>query len=455
MFDRLVNVDLPKFEAQRKPPKNITLVWRSTAENFPPVSSTTAVASKALKTIATKRAKQVILTAPVMPKLTNQYIVTQNTERIITKLLSTPNLLAMAPKTPDPPKQFTAPASQPKRAEPVTLKTVDLPAPEIAVAKPTASMEIPLPKVQPKRFQPPDKPRPVGKQIVVQVEDLHLGRGAEGVPSAADEALRTIQNVPAPIGPPAKNSGVQAAVISVKPRPDNDPLPEGSRPGSISVGDKVGKKPSAAQNPADYGVPGLTTTGKRGAQPGETAAVAAPDIPHPVPRAVRELSYRDVIDGVMPLTFSAPLRPGGRRLPPEIESKFANRVVYVLTIPPPRLAQYRGDWTLWFAEQADGSSSVNGGTVRAPMLDKKRVLASDEGGAYNGEEIRARVEMKIEANGRIGEIACGEIVPAAVRNEVIADLTSWFFKPAMKSGVPVAVDVILMYAYRPRTTAGR
>jgi hypothetical protein len=239
----------------------------------------------------------------------------------------------------------------------------------------------------------------------------------------------------------------------VKPKPDNDPLPEGSRPGSISVGDKAGRKPSTAQNQADYGVPGLTTSGQRGALPGETAASAAPDIQHPAPRAVRELSYRDIVDGAMPLTFSAPLRPGGRRLPPEIESRFADRVVYVLTIPPPRLAQYRGDWTFWFSERAEGGGSARGGAVRAPMLDKKRVPALDETGAFAGEEIRARVEMKIEANGKIGEIACGESVPAAVRTEVISDLNSWFFKPAMKSGIPVAVDVILTFAYRPRTAA--
>src|SRR5882724_11450198 len=87
ILDNLINIKLPAFEAaQIPPPRKVALVWHKVGDDFPAVQASRQPSALIEKAIARRKARRTIMTLPAPPKLTSQYIVTENTKKILSKI---------------------------------------------------------------------------------------------------------------------------------------------------------------------------------------------------------------------------------------------------------------------------------------------------------------------------------------------------------------------------------
>lgn len=367
-------------------------------------------------------------------------------------------LIAQSPK-PASSRQFIW---QPKHPQPIPA---DIPAPNVATSSPAAA---PVPKAPLKVFTPPPADRPKASPALV-VEppppvhssvanlrderllrdlprhDLELARkpalkqfvapASEAKQGSGSPKMIEAPPVPAPTGTAA---AVQAVIVGLNPADRfSAPIPEGSRSAQFARAPAAGA-PSSGSSPSPDALraPGVTAHASAG-QPMDAAAARPPGAV-PERRTLTEILFPPVNR-----TMSAPLRPSSRIVPATVEAKFASRDVYALVIPGPRLAGYAGDWVLWFAPHQVESGA--GARIQAPIPARKENWSGDTGADQeaNGKG-SVQFQAIIDSKGRVlsPQILRG-LNSEPFRRRAAAELLTWEFRPSLRNGEAIDVDVVL------------
>ena len=331
---------------------------------------------------------------------------------------------------------------------------VDLPAPNlIAPAPPRAALKVFLPPPPAPKAAPPApvniEPRPTLEPFRLQTQ-TDLGAlvstvklppkafvappQANGNGSASPKAQQALPAPPDSAGQAAApGSGLQAVIVGLDPLPGLPP--PGSRAGQFSRAPTAGPASSGVPSGSGLVAPDVMArgTGKM-ATPSPLAAATVP---------VDRGTPREVVIPSVNRTMSAPLRPSSRTIPRTVEARFANRNVYTLVIPAPTLPEYNGDWVLWFSEREPGPepSARISAPVPARKFEMKKAGASQAPPPLSGTVQLAAV---IDQNGHLVSVKLmrssgGESFSARALEEV----QSWEFKPALRNGQSIDVDIVL------------
>lgn len=365
---------------------------------------------------------------------------------------------------------------QPKHPEPIPA---DIPAPNVASLPAEAA---PAPKAPLKSFTPPPanrvkaspalmvEPPPAVHSSVADLKDARLLRELSqlGLQSAKKPPLKqfvppTAQSktdagpaklIEPPSIPTQTGAGgsVQAVILGLNPADRfTTPIPEGSRPAQFAHAPAAGSPSSGSSSSPDAPrAPGVTAHASPG-QPMDAAA-AGPGGAVPERRTLTEILFPP-----MNRTMSAPLRPSSRIVPATVDARFANRDVFAVVIPGPKLAGYAGDWVLWFApRQAENGA---GARIQAPIPARKEDWSGESGVApeSNGKG-SIQFQAVIDSKGRVlsPQILRG-LNSEPFRRRAVAELRTWEFKPSLRNGEAIDVDVVLEipFEFRPPVSQTR
>lgn len=426
----------PIYETLIKPQEK-KLIWYHFKKDLPNIDSSTTHVKEGPNTGKIRSPRLIIAQSKHGSK---KEFVWQDTPVELPDRVKAPNLISLHPpkvveaKTLPPPaapaapphKEFVAPPPTAPKPEPTQIAALPLPSapyaganPQIAVSAPSL-LEGPQMKVYKPFVAPPGQNGGTG-----------TGRtnGAGTDPNAPLDAP--------PVGTPGK---LNMAAINLDSVIGGATLPPGRRPGDFSAGPNVGEPSAERSGRGTAMVPGLTTRG------GNTTGDSSPDpaLDPSIPR--HEVNYREVMTHAMGSSFSVPLWPGARRIPPSLDLLFGNRPVYTMILPAPRMPQYAGDWVLWFSELKPSETTVQ---IHSPLPEKKIVLdAGPATTAWAGGEIDVRINLIIDATGHVQSLKIAK-VPAELSAQVaIDDVRSWLFKPATRNGVPIPVEAVLDIPFR-------
>jgi hypothetical protein len=393
------------------------LVWRPSPTSIPEVAPQEPFGPHPTPHGEVDPSGQVLIARSPAPDSTRQLIRQPDHPEPIPVDVPAPNLVAIHAAAAPAPRVFVPPPASPA-----------LP------ANPAPAMLEPPPALKPSRIQPQDGP----PSLLVSVPKV--ARKAF-VPPAALAANPTPAPAPQEISAPpaigmraASAQSLDAIMVGVAPSPVLPP--QGSRSAQFAKAPAGGTPSSGASSqPGAVIVPGLVAHGA-------PAIVPPPVIPE------RHTFQEIMIPGVN-RTMSAPLRPSSRIIPRSVEAQFANRNVYTLVIPSPALPGYTGDWVMWFSErQPDEDPSAH---ISAPVPVRK--YSSDVPATALLPPIAATVQFAavIDRSGRVGlaKIVRGTVDPA-LRLRAMEELATWEFKPALRSGQPIEVDIVLEIPFELR-----
>jgi hypothetical protein len=379
-------------------------------------------------------------------------------------------LIAQSPK-PASRRQFIW---QPRHPQPILA---DIPAPNVAALSPPPP---PASKAPLKAFKPPPADRPKASPALVieppppahssvanlrdeqllrelARHDLELARKPAlkqfappaSQPKSGSGPAKLIEPPPVPAQTGAAGA-VQAVIVGLNPADRfSAPIPEGSRAAQFARAPDAGPASSGSSSSPDAPrAPGVTAHASQG-QPVDAAAARS------MGAVPERRTLTEVIFPPVNRTMSAPLRPSSRLVPATVEAKFANRDVYALVIPGPKLAGYSGDWVLWFApHQAEGGA---GARIQAPVPARKENWSGDTGPDQesNGKgsiQFQAIIDSK-------GKVLSPQILRGLnsepFRRRAAAELLTWEFKPSMRNGEPIDVDVVLEIPFEFRPPASQ
>lgn len=323
------------------------------------------------------------------------------TKELLKERVDLPNMAAFRP----PPAPEAAPVPPPPEKMP------DPPAPEDPLAtKP--------PKPAPRKFVPPSESKRPGSPAQLDLADPGVTL-APGNPAALGE----LTGVVAGINPSTK---------------DLPALPEGIRPGSISVGpDATGARNSSGGVPEASGVEGLELITR--------GAGAAPAV-KPVFAAQTVLFSRESIEQRR-TAVAVPVRLA--MLPAAVKERFGERAVYLVFLDRMNDTHYPSEIMMWFA--AREQSTMGGRTMHAPVPFRQKDPFSPRSKVSVPLKGQIRVAAVVGADGFVTEI---RILggPDDQVNQLMAEaIGSWTFLPAMRGGERIAVDVLfdIPLALRP------
>lgn len=393
--------------------------------------------------------KQAIIATAPRAKSTKQFIWQPVPKIQIRQDLPAPNLIARAamaipapPPLPEPKKVEERPEVEAPRA---LQPNSSPPAPDGDVNRAhestTNAIEVPQPRKAfvppPSRAQPSRLTIPVAAAEVPMPDTSIVGSPSmrtvlpEGMGAPAfSKGAAPPSNAPPGPTTNAGNAKVDIAIAGLHPADKlTGPLPEGSRPGQFSKAPTVGETATGEVKGVGLTVPNLSIR--------EDTSKPSPA---PFVGNRKIVLYAEQVRGIPVSTLSVPLRPATRTIPRAIDARFQRRYVYTMVIPIENLQGYSGDWILWFAEreQKPGDTPV----IRAPIpLRKFESVEPIPPGART--ELRVQMSALIKRDGKIDSIVLLRSTGPVLEQAVIKDLGSWEFKPAMRDGVPVDVDVVL------------
>lgn len=417
----------PVYETEIRPNEK-KIIWYDLRKALPDVSSR-KIGAAARPRGEIKSPQTMIATSPDGEK--SKQLIVQPAPELKLDEIRAPNLVTSVapPIAPPSPKRFTPPAAAPRP------KTPDKPAlaaiadvllqPELNLTAPS----LPAPsaiKLPPRRFVPPE--------------------------SHSKEAATTLT---APAAPPALDvANVNAAIVGLNPADRVlASIPMGSRPAQFSAAPNRGKAATGNVTKETASIPNLAINGGQGraAKPDAAGGTALAD-----PK--KTVLYERVIHGPMPGTFSAPLRPGSRRIPSAIEARFHARTVYTIVLPAPDLPEYAGDWVLWFAERQTSPAAAT--QVQAPLPYRKQVAKAgqvaevrQDAAAVPETVTRIQLAVIIRKDGALDvlEVLKGP-VPAAAQ-VFVDDLKGWEFHPANRAGGAIDVEAVIDVPFKSNVLA--
>jgi len=378
-----------------------------------------------------------------------------------------------------PPKQM-ARAETPKSSEVSILQSVitdaeapraaqhvwvPLPAPEIKQVIPSPDMvKVQLqpdpPKPKPKEFQPPERRKQETPNVELadapQIEIAGNTVPAPKLPvppgSNPGELLvsrplalgerQIVGSVPT-VNPGTDGvPGVATSVVLNLTPPSVEPIPEVkiSRPSRLSRAQETGPA-AAADSSGSLKVPNVAIEGKKNLPASAVAPAPNPDETKPG----REVAYDSPQLGGVRNSISVPLRPFSRSVPGYVEKVFAGRNVYTMILPMARMAEYSGDWVVWFGERTEKAGLAR---VKAPLPRVKWQSDRERMAAGGRDEVRVRARTLIAADGKVKEVSILYCSKPDRSEQAKADLMGWQFQPATRDGEAFDTDALVEFTYR-------
>lgn len=409
--------DLPAARPKRtvleefKPQPGRRLIWYQFKKELPAVKPLQQIGQSAEPRGAIRTLQQPIVAASPRPASREQFVWHEAPKIEVREDLKAPNIVVPARPVP---RAFRAPA--PARKQPEVPALSGLPT-ELLKTTDTPSLTATtgvLTHV--------DRPR-----------KAFVAPASQGSPQGTGTIALDVDSAPVPGVNDASGSVASLAIVGLRPADKLEgPPPEGSRGGAFSRALSVGPPSSGAGTGSGLPVPDLMIGA--GKNPG--GAVSGSKKPGAIGQpAPAEIIYNETYTGGSRTALSIPLRPGIRKIPPAIEARFRERLLYTIVIPMPRLPSYTGDWVVWFGEAQAASSGLP--RMQAPVpVRKVDTLAT--GRMVEG---AVRIAASIRKDGRLEriEVLSGDPVLAGLGVE---DLKKWDFLPAYRDGATVDVDVV-------------
>jgi hypothetical protein len=435
----------PIVEPERFKPEDHKIVYYDFRKKIPEVRPDRRIL-EAPKPRATELSKQTIVAKTPQPQSKRQVILLPAPKVHLEEDLVARNTIARLR------------TSLPALPAPPPVPPRDLPRPEVTqgikVPEPVASTELKDLKMAPEKtpevlrppktmraFVPPP-PSPRTPRLPIPTAILDAPAPVMGAPPmqsslspGAGVPVFSAASAPPPIAPPAAvardgNAQEDVAVVSLRPSEKaNNVLPTGDRPGEFSKAPGLGV-PSPSPDGKGLIIPNLEIR-EEGVKPVKPPVVA------PVMRTV---VYSELMRNIPISTLSAPLRPGVRNIPMNLEPRFQQRIVYTMVVPIENLPIYGGDWILWFAERQPDPTTTP--LMRAPLPSRKLELVDPTPVAQRTSQ-RIQVAGVLEKDGKLSGLLLLTQASPAVEQAVMRDVSSWEFKPATRNGTPVGVDIVI------------
>jgi len=446
------------------------LIWYRFKERLPEVSPANPTADKEARLRTPEKARQQIVTAPQADP--GKQLVWIPAPQIKLKAdLDAPNLIALQHAMPSMEKPQPKPLVAPEPPKPQPASPTALPAAPALASKDPANPGIDalLNKTAARLrrdFTPPtlpDAPTPSTAAALPAAPALEATHGSAAHGSASVDSLlntpvgprRDFKAPPAPPSSQAGNgtgtapalpaapsleaargtSGVSVAILGLNPtNTPQMPAPDGARSARIAVGPDAGAdQPQLSKGNSSLVLPDVAIAGKPGPSiPSATGSRPPSNRPGvgtaPTP-ATQSTAFQTTPH------FSVAQWPSSRSLPPFVERRFHNRVVFETVMPS---AQDGGDWVVWFAEDTPTPPDTRI-LMRPPTLIHGSTLPSIPAKEVHGTG-KLLVAGILKKDGHFGSL--GEESDAADR-ELLDTLESWQFNPAIKNGVPVDVEAVL------------
>lgn len=436
IYDELIKPEEKKIVWYAPPPK----------KDLPDVSAEQRIGTFPLPRAPKKADLAIIATSP-KPKSVKQFIWQPVPKVELHQDLPAPNLIARAamaipapPPPPEPKPKIEKPDTQGAKAP---QPNISPPAPngDVKKAEQTNTQPVDIPQPRKAFVPPPPSQRPPRVVIPVQTADLQAPdaniTGAATARSVLPEGIGApafSKGLPPPPNAPpgpvnqAGNGKVDIAVVGLNPNAKGK-VPDGSRAGEFAQAPNVGEV-ATGEVTGGFGVPNLTIR--------EGKPVAPPHVEPP--RKV--VLYSDRLRSLPVSTLSLPLHPASRTLPASIESRFRGRSVYTMVIPIENLPEYTSDWIIWFTEHQTTDAAAPPLNVRAPVpLRKFESVEPVPPGART--EIRVQLAGVITKEGKLEVHGLLRNLSLALEGAVLRDVESWEFKPALRDGVPMDIDVVI------------
>ncbi|HXJ04781.1 MAG TPA: TonB family protein [Candidatus Acidoferrum sp.] len=437
---------------------NTQLTWSGPIEDFPaleiPVAKLKTIPrAEPNKSVALTGAdafhpRQRIVTDPVHPNHPSQTLLNPVAPQIAPKLLpNLPNIVQLqsAPAPPRPhieispqdlanlhPREHRVSAA--KATPPPDVPAFEQKPADITLA---VSSDAPArPKLDLNASAAPRLADPAHTGDTVAAPELNAAQPAAGNSAATLIALSSSPAPPTPdVQPPAGNL---AARISMSPEGKKSGVPGGSL--NESANTAGGKSPV-----------GISISGGNPQPKSAVSGLGGSPLKLSVPSS-RELLSRPELDSK---TEAAPARTG----PPNFaalapgakpEQIFADKRVYTLNVNMANLTSASGSWILHFSELNSGgqgpamTSSELEGLAPIRKVDPK----------YPPELIEQNVEGEvilyaiIRADGSVDSIQLVHSVDPVLDANAKSAFSQWKFRPAMKGGVPVNLEVIAHVPFR-------
>jgi len=424
-------------------PAERKIIWYRASKDLPDVSAQEKIGTLSTPSAVQKAEVAIIATAP-QPKSVKQFVWQPVPKVEIHLDLPSPNLIVRAaaaiPAAPPPPEPKPTVEKPDMSGVKASHPNVSPPGGDVEKAQQARSQPIEIPRPLKAFVAPPPTQHPIRVVVPVQTADVPLPDVDITGATPARAALPDDFGAPAfskGMPPPpnalagttnsAGKEAVEVAVVGLHPT-EAGPLPDGSRAGEFSRGPKVGEV-ATGEVKGGNGVPNLTI--QDGRKPLAPPQVDAPG---------KVVLYADRLRGIPVTTFSVPLRPASRSIPPSIENRFHGRNVFSMVIPIENMQEYSGDWIIWFAERNPKPGDVP--SVRAPVPLRKfdSVEPVPPGSRM---ELRVQIAGTISQEGKLRVTALLRDLSPALESVVLRDVQSWEFKPATRDRVPVDVDIVL------------
>jgi TonB family protein len=310
-------------------------------------------------------------------------------------------------------------------------------------------------------------------EAVAPAPQLPVGEQRSASQAAGRQAGQALSAGAVPPPPSISSSGTSGSgrmiALSVNPAAPDQPVqpPAGNRRGEFSAspgGNTVGSgRPtiteSGKENTASTGtaaaVPGLPPgirIGESGAPTSSTAS-SGPGAAGPAMTASITIDRHPIASIPPPRVDAANRKPAtlSERAPTDTEAKvFGPRRFYQMTLNMPNLNSAGGSWVVRFAELKDAPSE---GQLLSPLLTVK----ADP--AYPSELQRANVHGTvtlyaiIHSDGSVRDIRVLNGADDRLDQYAREALARCRFEPALKDGVPVALEAVVAIPFRPRMFA--
>jgi TonB family protein len=173
--------------------------------------------------------------------------------------------------------------------------------------------------------------------------------------------------------------------------------------------------------------------------------------------ATRSMLLAEIRDPISPRVPSpsttGPNASRALRVSSSPDPRMEGRVVYTMAIQMPNVTSYSGSWMVWFAEHVPEPGSTPA-SVRPPVPRHKVDPAYIRSAADDRIEGVVRLAAVIGTDGRVTEIEILAGIDPRLDASAEQALGKWLFEPALRDGVPIAVDAVFEVPFRlaPKST---
>ncbi len=331
------------------------------------------------------------------------------------------------PEASRPLRDFKPPPTRPK-AGPPQISYVD-PAPELLPA--TA-----IPK----------------STVPGQVAEASLGKvyrpfTAPPVPQNAGSGKPGIAVPVLPSAPPADAAGntpgeLNAVVVGLNPGNQLPALPPVSRPADFSAGPKLNPKGGSGEGSgAAVSVPDLTI------RSGNIDTRSTITARNSIPKSMAVPNQTDVLrEAAKYVTVGEAPHPSAIRVSNAPDPFFEGRSVFMMAIQMQNLTSHSGSWLMWYADRV--ARPVSAADMTPPAVVRKVDPKYISTAVTERVEGAVRLRAVIRKDGTVVSVELAQGLDERLDRTAQEPLAKWQFSPAMRSGQPIDVDILVEIPFR-------